>query len=100
MIAAWDHHFVERAVPALLPSILKRAGFSLDSMRPITICDHLMKPDGLANMMLILMEKYAVEHGHVPRDEAAAWAKEQKDLAEQDSFFFSITHFVTSAYKI
>jgi ubiquinone/menaquinone biosynthesis C-methylase UbiE len=100
MIEAWDHHFVERTVPALLPSILKRAGFALESIRPITICDYQLKPDGLANMMLILMEKYAIDNGHMHPDEATEWVQEQRDLAAAGEFFFSVTHFVTSAYKI
>jgi SAM-dependent methyltransferase len=99
MVAAWDNHFVERTVPALLPPILKKAGFEVESISPITICDHHLKPDGLANMMMILMEGYAVSNGHMTQEEAGEWADEQRKLAEAGSFFFSVTHFVVSARK-
>jgi len=100
MIAAWDHHFAEGSVPALLPPILRKAGFAIEAIDPITICDHQMKPDGLANMMMILMENFAVSNGHISREEASDWAEEQKDLAADGRFFFSITHFVVSANKL
>lgn len=99
MIAAWDHHFVERRVPAILPPIMRDEGLSDVDISHITICDHQLRPDGLANMMIILMENFAASNGHIPKDEAAAWANEQRELAEQGSFFFSLTQFVVSARK-
>ncbi len=100
MLAAWDNHFAERTVPALLPPILKNAGFAVESVHPITVCDHQLKPDGLANMMMILMENYAVANSYLSQEEARKWAEEQRNLAAEGSFFFSITHFVVSARKI
>ncbi len=99
MVDAWDHHFVERRVPALLPPILQEAGFTVDEVSPITICDTQLKPDGLANMMIILMQRFAEEKGLLPADEAQQWAQEQKSLAQSGRFFFSLTHFVVSARK-
>jgi SAM-dependent methyltransferase len=100
MLDAWDHHFVERCIPALLPAILRDTGFQLDGIVPFTLCDHDLKPDGLAIMMMRLMENYAVDNGHVSAPEARAWSDEQKALARVGRFFFSITHFVVSATKI
>ncbi|MEQ9039372.1 MAG: hypothetical protein RIE24_13560 [Silicimonas sp.] len=48
---------------------------------------------------MILMEKYAVENGHVAADEARAWAEEQERLAAEGRFFQTLTHFVVSARK-
>ncbi len=100
MIAAWDHHFVERSVPALLQPILKQTGFAVEAIHPITICDHQLRPDGLANMMIILMENFAASNGHMSPEEAREWATEQRTLAAEGAFFFSITHFVVSANKM
>lgn len=99
MIDAWDHHFTERRVPALLPPMMRDAGFVVDRVAPVTICDHVLRPDGLANMMLLLMESFAASGGHVPAEEARAWADEQRALAAEGRFFFAITQFVTSATK-
>ena len=99
MIDAWDNHFSERNVPALLPPLMRRAGFEVEDIRPVTICDHALKPDGLARMMMQLMTRFAIKNGHLPEDETEAWFEEQIALAESGSFFFSITHFVIVARK-
>lgn len=99
MIASWDHHFKRRDVPAILPSIMRSAGFAVEDVTPMTTCDHRLKPDGLATMMMQLMARYAVENSHVSADEAAAWLKEQKTLAAEGRFFYALTHFVVSARK-
>ena len=99
MLDAWDHHFTERRVPALLPPMLRAAGFEIDRIVPATICDWQLRPDGLASMMIRLMERFAARIGHLQPEEARAWAVEQHDLAAQGRFFFSVTHFVTVARK-
>lgn len=99
MLAAWDNHLVERGVPAILPCILRNADFVLEDVRPITFCDHDLKPDGLANMMLRLMERYAVANGYFSSGETQEWVEEQLALAKAGRFFFSITHFVVCARK-
>jgi len=99
MIEAWDRHLAQRAVPALLPEVLEKAGFSVDRVEPVTFCDTALKPDGLANMMIHLMEPYAVKNNLLEALEARAWAEEQVGLAKSGRFFFSLTHFVITARK-
>ena len=100
MVAAWDDHFVERRVPALLPPILRDAGLTVENINSVAINDHVLKPDGLATMMLRLMESYAIQKQLVPEDEARAWRAEQEELASQGRFFFSVTQFAVSARKL
>jgi SAM-dependent methyltransferase len=99
MIKAWDQHVQIRDSPAQLPSALRQAGFDVETVRPLTICDHRLKPDGLAAMMMRLMRRYAVDNGHVTESEAQAWFDEQECLAIDGRFFFSLTHFVVLARK-
>lgn len=97
MMAAWDGHLSERSVPALLPARLEEAGFAVDTIQPVTFSDTELRPDGIANMMLLLMEIYVKENGLLPAAEVAAWAEEQRRLPSTRQFFFSLTHFVVSA---
>jgi arsenite methyltransferase len=73
------------------PSALRRVG--------IICCDTTCRPDGLANMLLRLMQSYARDNALLDPDEVAEWAAEQRRLAEEGRFFFSLTHYVVSARK-
>ncbi|WP_299673276.1 methyltransferase domain-containing protein [uncultured Roseobacter sp.] len=99
MIASWDRHFTQRDLPAVLPSIMRDEGFVVEGVTPMTTCDHTLKPDGLATMMMQLMVRYAADNNHVPESEASAWLEEQKALATEGRFFYALTHFVVSARK-
>lgn len=98
--ASWDKHFVAGDVPARLPGLLKGLGHEVEQVTPFTLTDHVLKPDGLAMMMMHLMRHYAVGNGHVESDDADAWFDEQVSLARQGRFFFSMTQFVVSARKV
>lgn len=99
MISAWDGHLVERCVPALLPKALVSAGFVIERIEPVVFSDMVLKPDGLANMMMLFMQQYAVGNGLVDEAEAVAWADEQRVLSDTRRFFFSLNHYVVSAWK-
>jgi len=97
LIAAWDRHLAERRVPAILPSLLEAAGFVVEAVTPVAIHDRTLRPDGIAEMLVHLVEAYAVQNELVQASEAAAWAVEQRELAAEGRFFFSLIHFVTRA---
>lgn len=97
--ASWDQHFVAGDVPARLPGILRRQGHHVENVVPVTLTDHMLKPDGIAIMMMHLMRRYAVGSGHVEAGVADDWFDEQVSLASEGRFFFSITQFVVSARK-
>ncbi|MGI9369007.1 MAG: methyltransferase domain-containing protein [Ruegeria sp.] len=99
MIEIWDGHLADRTVPATLPSCMRECGFAVDQVVPVTICDTTLRPDGLARMMIHLMEAYAIQTSETSKEMAHAWSHEQHNLAEQGRFFFSITHFVWIAHK-
>jgi len=100
MIEAWDGHLVERCIPAVLPPLLRAGGFAVDAVLPVPFSATVLHPDGLANMMIHLMEPYVVNKGLVSTEDARAWAEEQQALSDAGQFFFSITHFVVSARKL
>lgn len=99
MCASWNRHVADPDLPAKLPSLMRRAGFEVVSVAPLTFTDTTLRPDGIARMMMILMESYAVSNGHVSADEARAWVEEQEQLALDGRFFMTLTHFVLSARK-
>ncbi|SFS19460.1 methyltransferase domain-containing protein [Yoonia litorea] len=99
LIASWDQHFVAGDLPARLPGIIRSLGHHIDAVNPVTLTDHILKPDGIAIMMMHLMRQYAITNEHVAVEVADAWFDEQISLAKEGRFFFSITQFVVSARK-
>ncbi len=99
MARAWDGHLVERCVPALLPQLMRDAGFLVEAVSPIVCCDTEGRMDGLARMLMVLMEQYAVQKNLIDAPIVQAWREEQEALIRQRRFFFSLTHYVVSARK-
>ncbi|WP_264210339.1 methyltransferase domain-containing protein [Leisingera thetidis] len=99
MLEAWSRHMAVRDLPAKLPAELRSCGFEVRQMQPVTICDTALRPDGLAAMMIQLIRAFAVDIGATDADDAAAWAREQQELAAEGRFFLSLTHFVCTARK-
>lgn len=100
MIDAWKHHSPYVDAPAQLPHMMRAAGLSEISHRPHAVTDIDLRPDGIARMMIVLMELYAVDNGHVSAEEARDWAEEQYALAEAGRFFFAFMHFVTIGHTM
>ncbi len=99
MIEIWDRHLVGRTVPALLPRAAREAGFVVERMVPRTCCDIDLRPDGLANMMMLLMEAFALKSSDIDEADVLDWTGEQRQLAGEGKFFFSLTHFVLAVRK-
>jgi arsenite methyltransferase len=68
-------------------------------MTPLVCCDTALRADGIATMLLHLIEDYAVRQGLIDEAVAHAWAVEQRQLAVDGRFFFALTHFVVTTRK-
>ncbi len=99
VLDGWDLHLAERCVPALLPPTLRDGGFDVEAVTALPFSATELHPDGLANMMLHLIEPFLVQRGLFSEEEAGDWVREQRALAAEGRFFFAITHFVITARK-
>jgi SAM-dependent methyltransferase len=100
MMKAWDHHLADRCVPARLPHMMRQAGYEVETIRPLVFLDTVLRHDGLAMMMLNLMQAYALQNDLVDEPTVRSWADEQRRLAAERRFFFSLVHFVVSGRRI
>jgi SAM-dependent methyltransferase len=96
MIAAWDHHLVDRTVPAHLPYMMREAGYAVEAVTPLVCSATDLPADSLPWLMIHLMKAYVIENDLIPADTAEAWADEQARMAREGRFFFTLTHFVVS----
>jgi arsenite methyltransferase len=100
MMSAWDHHLADRSVPAKLPHLMRQAGYEVERISPLVFLDTVLRNDGLAMMLLKLMQAYALQNDLVDEPTARAWADEQQRLAGDGCFFFSLVHFVVSGRRL
>ena len=99
MMKAWDHHLADRCVPARLPHMMQEAGYEVEAIRPVVFLDTVFRNDGLAMMLVKLMQAYALQNDLVDEATVRAWADEQRRLAADRRFFFSLVHFVVSGRR-
>src|SRR3954452_12575545 len=99
MMSAWDHHLADRCVPARLPHMMRQAGYQVDPIKPLVFLDTVLRNDGLAMMLLNLMQAYALQNDLVDEPTVRAWREEQRHLAAEGCFFFSLVHFVVSGCR-
>jgi SAM-dependent methyltransferase len=100
MLRLWDRHLVERRVPALLPPLLRDAGFAVEVVMPEVCHDSVFRANGLARLMTHLIRAYCRQSELVDKDEVDDWIDEQHRMANEGRFFFAITHYVVAARKL
>jgi SAM-dependent methyltransferase len=99
MMKAWDRHLAERCVPARLPHMMRQADYQVETITPVVFLDTVLRHDGLAMMLMSLMQAYALQNALADEPTVRAWADEQRRLAADGRFFFSLLHFVVSARR-
>lgn len=100
ILGIWNRHVVETRVPALLPPMLRDAGFNVETVIPELCHDTVFRGDGLARMMTHLIRAYCLQTGLADADEVDAWIAEQERMAAEGRFFFALTHYVVAARKL
>jgi len=97
VLDAWDKHLVHPSLPRTLSAQLRDAGFEDIQMDAHPFATTELIPDTYGGALVGLLESYVVDQGGMSSEDAKAWAQEQRDLAERDRFFFSVTQFCFAA---
>ena len=100
ILAAFDKHFTERRVPAILPAMMRDVGFQAETIVPLTFLDTTFRQDGYAKSLVHLIRGFVLKNELVDPAEVGAWATEQSRLAEEGRFFFTFTHVVVAGRKV
>jgi arsenite methyltransferase len=99
VLAAWDRHLTHPSAPRVLAAQLREAGFEDVGMEAHPFATTELTPDAYVGSLLPLLEQYVVEQGGISREEAKAWADEQRGLGERGEFFFTVTQFCFTATR-
>ncbi len=78
---------------------MREAGYEVVSITPLVLLATVLRLDGLAMMLLNLMHAYAIQNDLVDEPTVRGWADEQRHVAADGRFFFSLVHFVVSGRR-
>lgn len=97
VIDLWSRQMASFDVPERLPGLVQAAGFTDIEVHPVPTVDRDLRPDGLALMLMTLIEIAAGQQWPELLPEVQAWKEDQLRRAEAGDFFFAVTNFVTVA---
>jgi SAM-dependent methyltransferase len=89
VLEAWDGHLTHPALPRALAPRLRDAGFEDVRAEGHTFATIEGDSDSYGGANIAVIESYVATHEDIGPDEAAAWAGEQRELAERGEFYFA-----------
>ncbi len=99
VLAAWDTHLTHPSLPQTLAAHLRNTGFQDVRMDAHTFATTELIPDAYGGSLVPLLEQYVAEQGGMSREEAKAWADEQRELGDRGEFFVTVTQFCFTATR-
>ncbi len=94
----WAGQLKTPDVPEKLTNLAKNAGFTSCEVVAVPVVDKDLRPDGLARMLMTLIEKSAENSDPDLFEEIQKWREDQFARAQENRFFFSVTNFVSVLY--
>jgi arsenite methyltransferase len=92
-LRAWDEHLSDPSLPRTLSAQMRAAGFEDIQMEGHSFVADDVTPETYAGALLPLMADYVAARPGIGPEEAAAWATEQRELAERGESFFACVQF-------
>ncbi|HEY7636132.1 MAG TPA: methyltransferase domain-containing protein [Gemmatimonadales bacterium] len=99
VLRAWDSHLSHPALPRTLAARLRSADFENISVEGHTFATIQPTPDTYVGAVLPLMHQFVGSRPEIGEEQANAWAKEQRQLAERGEFFFACIQFCFTATR-
>jgi arsenite methyltransferase len=88
ILRAWDAHLADPALPRRLVPLLREAGFVDAAVDGLAFVSAALDPESYIGAIFPLVEDYVAGAG-VDREEAVAWADEQRGLDARGEFWFA-----------
>jgi hypothetical protein len=89
VLHAFDAHLAHPSLPRTLAAQLRSAGFGDVRVEAHAFATDELTPQSYGGAILPLIEDFVRRRDRIGRDEAAAWAAEQRELGERGAFFFA-----------
>lgn len=89
VLAAWDEHLAHPSLPRTLAPLLRAAGFDDIGLEGHSFATVDFDPDTYGVSIMPVIEAFVAGRNGVTKDEAKAWAAEQRGLGERGEFYFA-----------
>jgi SAM-dependent methyltransferase len=93
VLVAWDEHLAHPSLPRTLTSTMRSVGFDQVEMAGHSFAAADFDPDTYGAAAVPLVRSFVPGHSGVSKDEADAWAAEQRELGERGEFYFACLQF-------
>ena len=97
ILAAWDEHLADPALPRRLTAELRAAGFEDPRVEGHSFATNELIDDTYGGFVVPFLEQYVIDAGTADEADARAWADEQRELAERGEFYFAVTQLCFTA---
>lgn len=99
MLEAWDRHVAHPALPQVLATAFRRAGFSDVRADAHAFATTAPDPETYGGNALTMVHNYLAGLADLDPREVQAWADEQRELGERGEYYFSVTQVCFSAVR-
>jgi ubiquinone/menaquinone biosynthesis C-methylase UbiE len=97
VLSAWDEHLADPSLPRTLAPRLREAGFDDVRMDAHPFATTELSPDTYGGSLVAMIEAFVGQTGRA--EEAAAWAAEQRELAESGRFYCAVVQLCFTARR-
>jgi arsenite methyltransferase len=99
VLSAWDEHLAHPSLPRTLAPAMRSAGFEHVEMRAHSFATADFDPDTYGAATVSIISSFVPGRNGVSKDEAKAWAAEQRELGERGEFYFACLQFCFTAIR-
>jgi ubiquinone/menaquinone biosynthesis C-methylase UbiE len=99
VLEAWDAHLTHPSLPRSLAPRMREAGLQEVRAEGHTFATVEGDPQSYGGANVAVIENYVAGHEDIGPDETAAWAGEQRELAERGEFYFACVQLCFTAMR-
>ncbi|RPI43437.1 MAG: methyltransferase domain-containing protein [Betaproteobacteria bacterium] len=95
----WMGRYANGRIARLFPGCLRRAGLRIEHADAIPIVELAPDDSRYSGSQVSELARFVTGKGGIGADEADAWARDLRDLAEQGAYFFALNRYLFVARK-
>jgi hypothetical protein len=99
VLRVWEERFAHPHLPARMPELLRRVGFTLKSVTLIPVVNIELSEQSYSPGMIDVVARFVANRGGITEDEAARWAEDVRGQAARGEYFFSLSRYLFLAER-